>query len=81
VHARYGSDEVRLTVRNTAPTTRSTPDLIATGSGTGLVGLRQRVELVGGELRAGPRPDGGYELDATMPAYVLAAERRPEMLP
>jgi signal transduction histidine kinase len=80
VHARYGGDEVRLTIRNTVPATRPTPDLTGTGSGTGLAGLRQRVELVGGELRAGPCPDGGYELDARMPAYVLAAEHRPEML-
>jgi signal transduction histidine kinase len=69
-HARYGSDEVRLTIRNTAPAARSTPDLTTTGSGTGLAGLRQRIELVCGQLRAGACPDGGYELDATMPAYL-----------
>jgi signal transduction histidine kinase len=80
VHAQYGRDEARLTIRNTVPTARTASDLTASGSGTGLAGLRHRVELVGGSLRAGPCPDGGYELDATMPAYVLAAERRTETL-
>ncbi|MFE3448546.1 sensor histidine kinase [Nonomuraea sp. NPDC059194] len=37
-------------------------------SGWGLVGLRERVELVGGTLDAAPRPDGGFELRARIPA-------------
>ncbi|WP_026424249.1 sensor histidine kinase [Actinokineospora inagensis] len=72
VHVRYSGDRVRLTVRND-PATRSVDSgLSRTGSGAGLAGLRQRVELVGGTLTAGPRPGGGFEVDAVLPAYVPA---------
>jgi signal transduction histidine kinase len=39
----------------------------------GLASLRRRVELVGGTLRAGPAPDGGFCVEATLPAYVPTA--------
>lgn len=70
VVVRYRSDGVTVRVVNEAA--RSAPDdvLAGSGSGVGLYGLTQRVELVGGTLRAGPRPGGGYEVDATLPAYV-----------
>jgi signal transduction histidine kinase len=44
--------------------------LAGSGSGAGLLGLAHRVELVGGILRTGRKPGGGYQVDATMPAYV-----------
>jgi signal transduction histidine kinase len=37
------------------------------GSGHGLVGMRERVSLFGGELRAGPGPDGGFAVTARFP--------------
>ncbi|MEO5901995.1 MAG: two-component sensor histidine kinase, partial [Ilumatobacteraceae bacterium] len=37
------------------------------GSGAGLLGLRERVSLVGGTLRSGPSPDGGWQLSAWLP--------------
>ncbi|MFI8498380.1 sensor histidine kinase [Streptomyces sp. NPDC085524] len=36
--------------------------------GTGLAGLRGRVEAVGGTLSAGPNPDGGWRVCAVFPA-------------
>lgn len=37
------------------------------GSGLGLVGMAERVDVLGGRLRHGPTPDGQYELVATLP--------------
>ena len=37
------------------------------GGGHGLLGMRERVRLHGGHLRAGPCADGGFEVRATFP--------------
>jgi signal transduction histidine kinase len=70
VRVRYDPAEVRLEVRNTPPTRPVDAGLIGTGSALGLASLRRRVELVGGTLQAGPAPDGGFCVEATLPAYV-----------
>jgi signal transduction histidine kinase len=39
----------------------------AASSGYGLTGLRERVEILGGEFRAGPDDDGGFDVTALLP--------------
>lgn len=43
------------------------PALPVGGAGLGLVGLRERVELTGGSLHAGPARDGGFLVHAELP--------------
>ncbi|MFJ9894268.1 sensor histidine kinase [Streptomyces sp. NPDC091280] len=43
------------------------PSLVP-GGGRGLAGLRVRVRMLDGELEAGPRPGGGFEVRATIPS-------------
>ncbi|MFZ3497263.1 sensor histidine kinase [Streptomyces sp. 5.8] len=57
---------LRVTVSN-GPGASARPPLIGRRGGFGLIGLRERVEAVGGALRAGPLPTGGWRLTATLP--------------
>lgn len=52
----------------TAGTAAETPaDRAALGGGHGLVGIRERAAMLGGEMSAGPRPGGGWEVTAVLP--------------
>ena len=42
------------------------------GHGHGLVGIRERVAVVGGEIETGPAADGGFEVSARLPYSVEA---------
>ena len=70
---RYHPGGVEVTVTNSVAAGPPDPAL-GRGSGAGLSGLRQRVELVGGWLDAGPAPGGGFRVGAILPAYVPTAE-------
>ncbi|MEU0946987.1 sensor histidine kinase [Streptomyces canus] len=61
VHYVHGVD---VRVVNSRPA-RSVPS--SPGAGHGLLGMRERAAMLGGTLRAGPRPDGGYEVAAYLP--------------
>jgi signal transduction histidine kinase len=55
-----------LTVR--VENERSVQDRLGlSGTGRGLAGLRERVQELGGQLRAGPTPRGGWLVEATVP--------------
>jgi signal transduction histidine kinase len=64
VALQWADDAVTLVVRDDG---RGTPPLSPTGDGRGLNGMRARVESYGGTVSAGPHPEGGYELRATIP--------------
>jgi signal transduction histidine kinase len=74
VRVSYADSQVRLRVHNTPAPGPPASGLAETGSGLGIANLRQRIELVHGTLRAGPAPDGGFSLEATLPAYVPTVE-------
>ncbi|GCD47942.1 sensor histidine kinase [Streptomyces paromomycinus] len=65
--ARRGT-EVTVRVTNSAPP-EGGPAKAVTGN-RGLAGLRERVSLVGGTLRAEPCGDGGFEVVAVLPVRV-----------
>ncbi|EMD22763.1 sensor histidine kinase [Amycolatopsis azurea] len=74
VDLRYHAGGLDIAVENTRAGAAPDPALAGSGSGAGLAGLRQRVELIGGRFDAGPRTGGGYRVDAILPAYVPTTE-------
>lgn len=74
VEVRYADSSVQVSVRNAPPVRRPDAVLAGTGSGLGLANLRRRIDLVRGTLRAEPGADGGFHVEATLPAYVPTAE-------
>ena len=72
VGVRYGREELEVAVRNARPANGPHPGLALAGGGHGLVGLRERVTLLGGTFQAGPRLDGGFEVRASIPCEVPA---------
>jgi signal transduction histidine kinase len=62
VVVRYGNGQVELTV-----TDDGTGDGGGESGGHGLVGMRERVSVYGGELEAGPLAEGGYRLHGRLP--------------
>lgn len=46
---------------------RGEPTAAATGSGAGLIGMRERVNLFGGDLHVGPRRERGWRVRADLP--------------
>lgn len=63
VNVRYRRDCVEVEVCDDGRGVRGASD----AGGHGLLGMRERVSLYGGELEAGPRHEGGYRLWARLP--------------
>jgi signal transduction histidine kinase len=62
VVVRYRDGEIELEVAD-----NGTGGGDGSGGGHGLVGMRERVAVYGGELEAAPRPEGGFRLRARLP--------------
>lgn len=63
----WAPDALELAVTDTGRgiTAQDTAELA--GGGHGLVGMRERIAVVGGEISAGPRSDGGFAVTARIP--------------
>ncbi|MFF5973613.1 sensor histidine kinase [Streptomyces sp. NPDC012769] len=76
-HYHPGGLTVRITNTPPPPARAARPAPAGAGAGAGqggrepghgLLGMRERTAMLGGELAAGPTPDGGWEITATLPA-------------
>ena len=62
VLVRYGPDDLTVRVDDDGR-----GPVAATGPGNGIRGMRERVAALGGELTTGPRPGGGFRVQARLP--------------
>ena len=60
----YEATGVSLEVTNSRGAPAAAPE---PGGGLGLTGMRERVAAIGGQLEAGPQPDGGFRVHAVLP--------------
>jgi signal transduction histidine kinase len=66
----HGHTELNLRVVNGPPPTSMSggaPHSTVPGTGHGLIGMRERVAMLGGELTAKPTPGGGFAVTAMLP--------------
>jgi signal transduction histidine kinase len=68
VTVRYRPNRVELEIRDDGRSISA-----GDGLGHGLVGIRERVKIYGGDMSAGPAPDGGFVLSARLPVENAAA--------
>ncbi|ROO87308.1 signal transduction histidine kinase [Actinocorallia herbida] len=68
-HVSVSEEGERLTivVVNGPPPSPPAAPLEANATGHGLVGMRERVRLIGGTVDVGPLPDGGFRVAARLP--------------
>jgi len=67
VLVRYTDHDVTLEIRDDGHTTAPT----AGAGGHGLIGMRERAAVHGGEVSAGPAPNGGFQVTARLPLGAL----------
>lgn len=64
VRLSYGESELCVQVDDDGPTLRAGH---TNGSSNGITGMSERAQALGGTLRAGPRPGGGFSVQARLP--------------
>jgi signal transduction histidine kinase len=74
----YGESAMVVDVANEGRTDLATGPGIPAGNGRGLIGLRERISLYGGELDYRPRPGGGWRITARFPVDCAIAGLAPE---
>ena len=72
----YGSSELTLRISNDVCPLGSPAPLSSSGSSAGLVGMRERARLYGGQLESGERASGGFEVTLTLPLPGAQPARR-----
>ena len=73
VRLEYRPDDLLITVTDDGPAA-GVPPVPGAGGGRGLIGLRERIAIYGGELDAGPRPGGGWRVRARIPLEAPARQ-------
>jgi signal transduction histidine kinase len=73
VSLRYEPDSVTITVANDGCVPGGSPE-----AGNGLHGMHERATAAGGELAAGPRPEGGFLVTAILPRQAAPLPERPD---
>lgn len=73
VRLRTGTEQVELDVSDDGRGARL-GDAPAAGTGTGLVGMAERMASLGGTLEAGPKAEGGWLVRATVPVHATALD-------
>ncbi|MEU9166755.1 sensor histidine kinase [Streptomyces sp. NPDC048420] len=63
----YAGPRLLISVTDEGRTTAAAPEPAVPAKGFGVMGMRERAHSVGGELRAGPRPEGGFEVSTALP--------------
>jgi len=61
----YSDSDLTIEVTNDDPAGRGGPRLV--NAGHGIIGMRERVAVYGGEFSASPRPGGGFRVAARLP--------------
>ncbi len=74
VTLRFCEDQVVIKVTDDG---RARPGAGRDGLGHGLIGMRERVEVYGGTVTAGPRTGGGWRVTATLPLPHAAVPAEP----
>ncbi|WP_328855734.1 histidine kinase [Microbispora hainanensis] len=76
VRVAYGPEELTVVIEDDgAGTARAEAGL---GGGNGIPGMRERAAALGGSLAAGPRPGGGFRVEARLPLPPSADQKEPK---